>query len=120
MKHFLSLLFLTVFITAIGHNSTKQVSTLNNYLEEEIQFNIKYTYKIVRSNNNTWCYDIFINNKLFIHQTSIPGLPGNQGFNTKSDAKKVARLVIDKLKKGEIPPSVSLDEMNKLKINTNN
>ena len=49
-----------------------------------------------------------------IHQTSAPGLPGNEGFKTKTDAEKVAQLVIDKIEKGEMPPTISIDEIKKL------
>ena len=58
----------------------------------------QYTYVITPVTNNTWCYDIFQDEKLLIHQTSIPGIPGNVGFKTKSAAEKVALLVIEKLK----------------------
>ena len=51
-----------------------------------------------------------------IHQTSAPALPGNKGFKTKADATKVALLVIEKIKKGEMPPTISIDEMKKLGV----
>jgi len=34
-----------------------------------------------------------------IHQTSIPGLPGNEGFKTREDVAKVAELVMSKIRK---------------------
>lgn len=75
-----------------------------------------YHFRIIPSINNTWCYDIYKDKKLFIHQTCVPGFPGNEGFKTKSDAEKVAQLVIEKLKKGEMPPSVTKEELTKLKV----
>ncbi len=66
--------------------------------------------------NGSWGYDIFKDKKKFIHQPGKPGLPGNEGFKRKSDAAKVARLVINKLKKGEMPPSVTAEEMKDLKV----
>ena len=51
-----------------------------------------------------------------IHQTSAPALPGNEGFKTKKDASKIALLVIDKIRKGEMPPTISIDEMKKLNV----
>ena len=74
------------------------------------------TYKIINSINNTFGYSIYINNKLKVYQPNIPGLPGNNGFKTKDDADKVARLVVDKIKKGETPPSVTPDELKKLNV----
>ena len=76
----------------------------------------EYSYKIIPGSNNTWGYDIFVNTKLSIHQSSIPALSGNNGFKTKEDADKVAELVISKMKRGEMPPSVSLAELKELKI----
>lgn len=77
--------------------------------------NIKLSYKIIKSINNTYCYDVYANGKMMIHQPSVPGLSGNEGFKTKLAAQQVAQLVINKIKKGEMPPSVTIDEMKKLK-----
>jgi hypothetical protein len=76
--------------------------------------NAKLTYKIIAAANNTWCYDIMAEGRIMIHQPSAPGLPGNEGFKTKSKAIKVAELVIEKIKNGEMPPSISIDEMKKI------
>ena len=78
--------------------------------------NTKLTYKIINAPKHTCGYDVFADGRLMIHQTSAPALPGNEGLKTKEDATKVALLVIDKIKKGEMPPTVSIDEMKKLKL----
>ena len=77
--------------------------------------NSKITYQLIPGINNTWGYDILVNNKLTIHQPSKPSMPGNEGFKTKEGAEKVAKLVIKKMKKGEMPPSVDVEELKKLK-----
>jgi hypothetical protein len=77
--------------------------------------NALITYQIIPGINNTWGYDILVDNKLTIHQPSIPSLPGNEGFKTKEGAEKVAKLVTEKMKKGEMPPSIDAKEMKKLK-----
>lgn len=73
------------------------------------------TAKIIPAEGNTWGYDILVEGERFIHQPSKPGLPGNRGFATKEKAQKVANLTIQKMKKGEMPPSVSIAEMKQLK-----
>lgn len=78
--------------------------------------NSKLTYKIIDAPGHTYCYDVLADGRLMIHQTSVPGLPGNKGFKTKADAEKVAKLVISKMQKGEMPPTVSIAEMQKLKV----
>lgn len=70
--------------------------------------------KIIPSGGNTWGYDILVEGKRFIHQPSKPGLPGNQGFASQEKAQKVADLMIQKIKRGEMPPGVSIEEMKKL------
>lgn len=78
--------------------------------------NTKLEYKIIPAINNTYGYDIYADGKLMIHQNSIPAMPGNEGFKTKASAEKVAQLVIQKIKKGEMPPTVSVEELNKLQL----
>ena len=78
--------------------------------------NTKLTYKIIDAPSHTYCYDIYADGRLMIHQNSAPALPGNQGFKTKAAAEKVAQLVISKIKKGEMPPTISVEEMKKLKV----
>ena len=78
--------------------------------------NTKLTYKIIDAPNHTFCYDVYADARLLIHQTSIPAMPGNEGFKTKAGAEKVAKLVIDKIKKGEMPPTISVEEMKRLKV----
>ena len=78
--------------------------------------NSNITYNIIDATNSTFGYDVFVDGKLMIHQTSIPSLPGNDGFKTKDDAAKVAELVMYKIRKGEMPPTVTADEMKNLGI----
>lgn len=73
-------------------------------------------YKIITSVQDTYGYDIWQDKAVVIHQPSIPGMPGNKGFVKKKDAEKVASLVISKIHKGMIPPAVSKQEMDSLKI----
>jgi hypothetical protein len=63
-----------------------------------------------------WGYSISEKGKRIIDQQTIPGVPGNQGFQTSDDAQKVAELVIEKLEKGVFPPTVSEEELQKLGI----
>ena len=78
--------------------------------------NTKLTYKIIDAAKHTYGYDVFADGRLMIHQTSAPALPGSQGFKRKEDATKVALLVIEKIKKGEMPPTISIDEMKQLNV----
>ena len=69
------------------------------------------TYKIIKAEGNTYGYDIYTDGQLMIHQPMKPSIAGNRGFDTKEAASKMAALVISKIKKGEMPPTVSKGEI---------
>ena len=77
------------------------------------------TYKIIPAEGNTYGYNIYTDGQLMIHQPTIPGMAGNRGFDTKEAASKVAALVISKIKKGEMPPTVTKEEMERIEIDKN-
>lgn len=62
-----------------------------------------------------WGYAVVINGKTFINQAYIPVLEGNKGFANEADAKNVAALVVNKLKKHE-KPTIHLEELQQLGI----
>ena len=80
------------------------------------QDNQSWSFVVIPSIKQTWGYDIYRNNKILIHQLSIPGVAGNEGFKRKIDAEKVAKLVIEKLKKGEMPPTITSEDLTKLEV----
>ena len=115
---YLSLFF---FLIAIGFYSNGQnINASTNIENTDFKVHnsseVSFRFKTIKSVNSTWGYDIYKGEKIFIHQASVPGLPGNEGFKTKTDAEKVAMLVLEKLKKGEMLPSVSKDELRRLKV----
>ena len=69
-----------------------------------------YTYRIT-TRNDSYGYDIFRKGKLLIRQPIVPGEPGNKGFVTPTAARIAAELVIKKLQHGEMPPTVSREEL---------
>jgi Domain of unknown function (DUF4907) len=58
--------------------------------------------KIFRVTNG-WGYDILVNDKLLIHQESVPAKRGQNGFAQKEQAQKTANLVINKIERGLNP-----------------
>lgn len=107
----LYLLYNQSFIYAQKENIDNLLFLSSTFFSES-----KITYKIIENINHTFGYDIYVGGKLFIHQTSIPSLSGNDGFSIRTDAKKTAKLVIEKIKKGEVPPTITYEELEKIKI----
>lgn len=74
------------------------------------------SYQIINAPESTFGYDILDHNRMMVHQPSIPGLPGNKGFSKKADAEKVAKLVISKISRNIMPPTITKNEMDSLHI----
>lgn len=116
--------FVTITLFFIfGIVSIAQQNTFDVNKNKEVNFpkasqfkDAKLTYQIIKVHNNTYAYDIYADNKLMIHQNSIPALPGKEGFKLKAYAEKAAQLVIQKIMNGEMPPTLSIEEMKKLNI----
>ena len=74
------------------------------------------SYKVIGSLANGFGYDIYYRQQLFIHQASVPCVQGARGFRTAQDARKVALLVMNKIRKGMRPPAVSLTELTSMGV----
>lgn len=84
--------------------------TANPYINSKIEF------KIFDSEGGTFGYDIIIDGSAAIHQPNIPGMPGNKGFHSKEQAEKTAQFVITKIRKNIMPPTVTIEELDSLKV----
>jgi hypothetical protein len=82
----------------------------NSYEKAEI------TTKIIPSANKTFGYDILLYGRPLVHQPNIPGLPGNEGFTTRARAQKVADFVAKKIRKNEMPPTVTIEDLNNMGV----
>ncbi len=76
----------------------------------------KVTYNILTLGADNFGYDILENNKILVHQPTIPGVPGNNGFKTKAEAIRVAKLVKQKIVHNQMPPTISERELQTLNI----
>lgn len=74
------------------------------------------TYHIIDAPGGTYGYDILSDGRLLIHQTNLPGRPGNEGCRTREQAGRLAQLVITKIQRGEMPPTITQDELKTLEI----
>jgi hypothetical protein len=66
--------------------------------------------------DNGWGYDIYLEEKLVIHQPHIPAIAGRKGFKTKEQANSVAELAVLKIKNGIMPPTITHHELDSLGI----
>ena len=78
--------------------------------------NAEITIKIIPSANKTFGYDILLYGRPLVHQSNIPGLPGNEGFTTKERAQTVAEFVVKKIRNNEMPPTVTIEDLNNMGV----
>jgi hypothetical protein len=72
------------------------------------------THRIIDAPNGTYGYEVFMDGKLFVRQTSLPGRPGVEGCPTRQQAEDLASLVANKIRSGAMPPTVSAEELTSL------
>lgn len=110
-------------ITLCG-GASAQLATNNNgarTAQAEVGFpapvehkDAKLTARIIDAPYGTFGYEVLSDNKLFVRQTNVPGRPGNSGCPTKEQAEKLSILVIGKIQRGEMPPTVTQHELKAL------
>jgi protein involved in ribonucleotide reduction len=111
-----------LFLTAIACKNapnTEGSQTLNAPVETAIstaKTSKTLTFQIIDAPNKTFGYDISVDGKKLIHQTSIPAVAGIEGFKTAAQAEKVAQYLIGKMKKNDALPAVSPDELKQLGV----
>lgn len=71
------------------------------------------TYQV----ENGWGYSIALKGKVIINQPFIPAVEGRKPFESKSDAAKTGRMVMKKIRKGEMP-TITIEELKKAGIIT--
>ena len=74
----------------------------------------KLTARIIEAPNGTFGYEVLSDGKLFVRQTNVPGRPGNNGCPKREQAEKLSALVIEKIQRGEMPPTMTQDELKTL------
>ena len=63
-----------------------------------------------------WGYDILNNEKLFIHQPTIPGQSGIVGFASQEQAHRVGKWVATRLQETKALPTLTNDELRQLGV----
>lgn len=100
-------------ITSVGsevHDSTTQTAPAP--VIEAVVFE-------VRGNGNRlegYGYDLVINGKKTVHQPMIPAVQGNKSFATEKEAKAVGELAAARMRKTGDLPTISVKDLDSLKI----
>ena len=113
---FLAVLFIFALLpgTSISANGTAGKEEVKQ--QKNPYANAQISIKIIPSVKKTFGYDILLYGRPLVHQPNIPGLPGNEDFTTKERAKMVAEFVVKKIRKNEMLPTVTIEDLNKMDV----
>ncbi|MBO4373021.1 MAG: DUF4907 domain-containing protein [Bacteroidales bacterium] len=104
-------LMISFFAGCISNTPPKDLSQWDTTAQDGLNLRLE-TIQV----DSGWGYAIFADGKKLIMQRQIPVIEGNHTFETQQDAYNCAHLVIVKLLKGEMPPSVTRNELIELNI----
>lgn len=107
---------LTEQITLLQNQQSSLPHTGLNNKSGNPYLNMDLAVVAIPSQEDTWGYKITAGGRIIIKQTNIPGFPGNLGFKYKKNALTTGELVLTKIKGGEFPPSVTIEELNRLGV----
>ncbi|MFA4851459.1 MAG: DUF4907 domain-containing protein [Bacteroidales bacterium] len=99
-----------LFLTACSNNTKKEEGGKDNQSKENPYAKAEIDIKTFQTDTIGWGYDIYIDGSLYIHQPHKPALPGIHGFNNEKSAQKTAELVVSKIRKNILPPTLSVGE----------
>jgi len=83
---------------------------------QESKFSSNIEVKTFPALENTFGYEIWIDGRKTVLQSTIPSIPGNKGFSSEEKARKVADLVVFKIKNNQMPPSITPKELDSLGV----
>ena len=115
-QHFI---YLLVFLTACSNakvqtpNKTKETAQVHTDSINDKPV-AEFELRVIQNEDQTWGYDIAMGGRQYIHQAEMPAVGGNKGFVQEKQARQVGQLVLEKLKQGIMPPSISAEEVNKV------
>ncbi|MBD2703037.1 DUF4907 domain-containing protein [Spirosoma sp. BT702] len=63
-----------------------------------------------------WGYDILNRGTLIIHQPTVPGQSGKDGFASEEQARRVGERVVEKIQQTQAMPTLTNDELRQLGV----
>jgi hypothetical protein len=73
-----------------------------------------WTYRLLPAPDSTCGYEVRQQGQPLIRQVSVPGRPGSRGFAQARTAHASATLVLAKLQRGQLLPSITHAELDSL------
>lgn len=102
---------------SVGNTPSNSSSETKNPKDENKPISkSNWSYKVTFISEGNWGYQLFDGATMVINQSSIPSIPGVNGFDSREKADKTAKHIIQKLEKGIFPPTVDRQELDSLGV----
>lgn len=116
-------LFIAILIISVscGEKSPSEHEEVNQHIDSSAQPISKakgpeFTVITVEYPNVGWGYQILQDGKLAIDQKHIPVIQGYRSFSSKEKAEKTGNFIVQKMKKGIFPPTLTEQELDSLEV----
>lgn len=107
--------------TIVNETDPESPADTNTNRDDNVEvINVKkspYDVKTVQ-NSLGWGYEVWKDGALIINQTHIPAIQGLRAFASQEQAQKAVDIVKIKLDKGIFPPTISIDELQGIGVDT--
>ena len=125
--------FLLFLLISCEHSTDQVKSTIVNEKEPESPadtktnrdekaevINVKKSPYEVKTIQNSlgWGYEVWKDGALIINLTHIPAIQGLRAFASQEQAQKAADIIKNKLDQGVFPPTISIDELRSIGVDT--
>jgi len=109
MKYVSIAILVSVLMLFSCKEKEKEKENKNPRIEIEV-------FRIEDARPTAWGYDIYLDGKKYVHQPHIPAISGIRGFDSRGDARKTADMIARKIRKGIMPPTISVEELDSLGV----
>ena len=108
--------WLLILLFVSCENSIRESKDTENQTIETKKSANEYSYHVLEYSPANWGYQLFQSGNLLIEQKHIPAIQGIRGFSSKQKAETTANYVLQKIKNGEFPPTLSPEELESLGV----
>lgn len=119
MRIFQILFFSVLFLFSCGqepNESTEIIKDDSVTQAKNKETAPEFTVLTVEYPETGWGYQILQDGKIAIDQKHIPVIQGYKGFTSREKAEKTATFIVEKMKKGVFPPTLTETELDSLKV----
>ena len=121
MRSFVLFIAILIISVSCGEKSPSENREVNQQIDSSVESLSKvkdpeFTLITVEYPTIGWGYKILKDGKLAIDQKHIPVIQGYRSFSSKEKAEKTGNFIVQKMKNGIFPPTLTEQELDSLEV----